>query len=69
MPQPAPSGASEPAGRQPLIFLVAGEESGDRLGAGLDAALFVPRTEGRVAFAGVGGKAMAAHGLREPLPA
>lgn len=67
MPQPAPSGASEPAGRKPLIFLIAGEESGDRLGAALINALRA-RTEGRVEFAGVGGRAMAAHGLQSLFP-
>jgi lipid-A-disaccharide synthase len=43
------------------VFLVAGEESGDRLGAALMRALR-ERTSGRVRFAGVGGRAMAAEG-------
>ncbi len=49
----------------PLVFLVAGEPSGDQLGARLMAAL---RTEtgGRVRFAGLGGERMAAEGL-DPL--
>jgi lipid-A-disaccharide synthase len=44
------------------IFLVAGEESGDRLGAALMRALR-ERTDGQVRLAGVGGRAMAAEGL------
>src|SRR5262245_46656005 len=44
------------------VFLVAGEESGDRLGAALMRALR-ERTAGRVHFAGVGGREMAAEGV------
>ena len=44
------------------IFLVAGEESGDRLGAALMRALR-ERTAGQVRFVGIGGRAMAAEGL------
>jgi lipid-A-disaccharide synthase len=44
------------------VFLVAGEESGDRLGAALMRALR-ERTAGRVRFAGVGGREMAGEGL------
>jgi lipid-A-disaccharide synthase len=44
------------------VFLVAGEESGDRLGAALMRALR-ERTGGKVRFAGVGGRAMAAEGI------
>ena len=44
------------------IFLVAGEESGDRLGAALMRALR-ERTAGHVRFVGIGGRAMAAEGL------
>src|SRR3984893_19538809 len=44
------------------VFLVAGEESGDRLGAALMRALR-ERTGGQVGFAGVGGREMAAEGL------
>ena len=44
------------------VFLVAGEESGDRLGADLMRALR-QRTRGEVRFAGVGGRAMAAEGV------
>ncbi len=44
------------------VFLVAGEELGDRLGAALMRALR-ERTAGRVRFAGVGGREMAAEGV------
>lgn len=49
------------------VFLVAGEESGDRLGAALMAALRA-RSAGAVTFAGVGGRAMAAEGLSSLFP-
>jgi lipid-A-disaccharide synthase len=49
------------------IVLVAGEESGDQLGAPLMRAL-KERTGGRVRFAGVGGRDMAAEGLPSPFP-
>jgi lipid-A-disaccharide synthase len=51
----------------PLIFLVAGEPSGDLLGARLMAALKT-ETGGRVRFAGVGGARMAEEGLRSLFP-
>ena len=51
----------------PLIFLIAGEPSGDQLGARLMAALR-ERTNGAVRFAGVGGEAMAAAGLESLVP-
>ena len=51
----------------PLIFLIAGEPSGDALGARLMAALR-ERTLGAVRFAGVGGEAMEAAGLRSLVP-
>ena len=44
------------------VFLVAGEESGDRLGAALMRALR-ERTNGQVRFAGVGGREMAMEGV------
>ncbi|MGF1658368.1 MAG: lipid-A-disaccharide synthase [Rubrimonas sp.] len=47
----------------PLLFLVAGEPSGDALGAALMRAL-VAETGGEVRFAGVGGPLMEAEGLR-----
>src|ERR1019366_7413781 len=53
--------------RDMTIVLVAGEESGDQLGAPLMRAL-KERTGGRVRFAGVGGRAMAAEGLGSPFP-
>jgi lipid-A-disaccharide synthase len=60
------SGAGEPA--RPLrIFLIAGEESGDQLGAGLMAEI-ERRLAGRVEFVGVGGERMARHGLRSMFP-
>jgi lipid-A-disaccharide synthase len=46
----------------PLIFLIAGEASGDLLGAGLMRALKA-KTGGRVRFAGVGGERMQAEGI------
>ncbi len=46
----------------PLIYLVAGEPSGDLLGGRLMAALR-ERTSGKVRFAGIGGETMAAQGL------
>jgi len=57
---PRPSGTLE-------VFLVAGEESGDRLGAALMRALR-QRTTGRVSFAGVGGREMAAEGVASLYP-
>lgn len=51
----------------PLVFLVAGEPSGDLLGARLMAALKA-ETAGRVRFAGVGGENMAAEGLDSLFP-
>jgi len=44
----------------PLIFLIAGEPSGDLLGARLMAALKA-ETGGRVRFAGIGGEQMKAE--------
>ena len=51
----------------PHIFLVAGEESGDRLGAALISALR-EQTQGRVRFSGVGGAQMAALGVHTLFP-
>ena len=51
----------------PLIYLVAGEASGDALGARLMAALRRRRADD-VTFAGVGGEAMAASGLGSLFP-
>jgi len=49
------------------IFIVAGEESGDRLGAALMAALTM-RARRPIAFAGVGGDHMERQGLRSLFP-
>lgn len=51
----------------PLIFLMAGEPSGDALGARLMAAL-KRETNGGVRFAGVGGERMIAEGMRSQFP-
>ncbi|MCZ4282036.1 lipid-A-disaccharide synthase [Kiloniella laminariae] len=51
----------------PLIYLIAGEPSGDQLGARLMAAL-KRATNGRVRFAGVGGERMQAEGLVSLFP-
>jgi lipid-A-disaccharide synthase len=53
--------------RSPLVFLIAGEPSGDQLGARLMAALRA-ETGGSVRFAGVGGEAMAREGLASLYP-
>ena len=50
---------------RPLLYLIAGEPSGDLLGGSLMAALRL-RTGDRVAFAGIGGPKMIEQGL-EPL--
>lgn len=50
----------------PHIFLVAGEESGDRLGASLIGA--IKRRVPDARFSGVGGTHMAAHGVVSPFP-
>ena len=55
------------AERDPAIALVAGEESGDQLGAALMRAL-KKRTGGRIDFTGVGGREMAAEGLASLFP-
>jgi lipid-A-disaccharide synthase len=49
----------------PLIFIIAGEASGDQLGADLMASLTSLR---EVRFAGIGGEAMQAHGLQSLFP-
>jgi lipid-A-disaccharide synthase len=50
-----------------LVFLIAGEPSGDVLGSALMRAL-KQRTEGAVAFAGIGGELMEAEGLHSLVP-
>jgi lipid-A-disaccharide synthase len=58
---------SAPGPSQALrIFLVAGEESGDRLGAALMRAL--KQRHDKVTFTGVGGSEMAQEGLVSPFP-
>jgi len=54
-------------GEHPLFYLVAGEPSGDALGAALMAALS-RRLDGKVRFAGIGGEAMRAQGLSSLFP-
>ena len=51
----------------PYVFLVAGEESGDRLGAALISAIR-ERTEGKAHFSCVGGAHMAAEGVPSLFP-
>jgi lipid-A-disaccharide synthase len=51
----------------PLIYIIAGEPSGDMLGAKLMAALDA-RTEGAVRFAGIGGATMRGQGLDSLFP-
>jgi lipid-A-disaccharide synthase len=55
------------AARAPSIYIIAGEESGDALGAALARALMT-QTGGAVQLAGVGGRAMAAQGIVSPFP-
>ena len=55
----------DPPDRGLVIALVAGEESGDQLGAALMQALR-ERGGGRIRFTGVGGRQMAAEGLASP---
>lgn len=58
---------ASPPGSDLLIFLVAGEASGDALGARLMASLR-EQTGGAVRFAGVGGAGMAEQGLESLFP-
>ncbi|MBN8521339.1 MAG: lipid-A-disaccharide synthase [Alphaproteobacteria bacterium] len=53
--------------KSPLIYLIAGEPSGDALGANLMRALDT-RYQGRVRFAGIGGDKMTGQGLRSLFP-
>ena len=63
----APSPAVSSKTDAPLIYLIAGEPSGDALGANLMRALR-QRTKGAVRFAGIGGEQMAAEGLASLFP-
>jgi lipid-A-disaccharide synthase len=56
-----------PAAAAPLVYVIAGEPSGDALGGRLMAAL-KQRTGGAVRFAGIGGEHMAAQGLQSLVP-
>jgi lipid-A-disaccharide synthase len=51
----------------PLVFLIAGEPSGDFLGAQLMQAL-KKKTDGRISFAGVGGARMEEQGIKSLFP-
>src|SRR5262249_60317615 len=69
-----PDGRAMTAQAQPMrpseivdVFLVAAEESGDRLGAALIRALR-ERTAGQVRFVGAGGREMAAEGIASRYP-
>lgn len=57
----------EAGGQGPLVFLIAGEPSGDLLGARLMAALKA-ETGGAVRFAGIGGEEMIREGLQSLFP-
>jgi len=57
----------DPQPRPLSIYVVAGEESGDALGAALVRALEAPGG-GAVKLSGVGGRAMAAAGIASPFP-
>jgi lipid-A-disaccharide synthase len=58
---------SAAGGDAPLVYIIAGEPSGDLLGGRLMAALR-DRTGGDVRFAGIGGETMAAQGLTSLVP-
>jgi lipid-A-disaccharide synthase len=53
--------------QRPLVYLIAGEPSGDLLGGSLMAALR-RQTDGAIAFAGIGGEKMIAEGLESSFP-
>lgn len=63
----AAEGEADDADPRPLIFLVAGEPSGDLLGARLMASL-KKKTKGRVSFAGIGGARMEEQGMKSQFP-
>src|ERR1700727_284611 len=60
------SGSMGYRGAMPLIYLIAGEQSGDEIGAGLMRAVRARQPDAR--FAGIGGTAMAAEGLATLFP-
>jgi lipid-A-disaccharide synthase len=55
------------SGEAPLVYIIAGEPSGDALGGRLMAALS-ERSRGAVRFAGIGGERMAEQGLQSLVP-
>lgn len=59
--------ASSSVSAEPLVFIIAGEDSGDHLGAALIRAL-KRSTGGRIRFAGVGGPEMEAEGVLSLFP-
>ncbi|WP_283805036.1 lipid-A-disaccharide synthase [Afipia sp. Root123D2] len=61
------TGPGEPRAAPLTVFMIAAEESGDRLGAALMASLNA-RLGGGVAFAGIGGRAMGLQGLVSLFP-
>ncbi len=61
------SAAALPAASQPFLFVIAGEPSGDALGAALIRGLRA-RTGGRLRVAGIGGERMAAEGVASLVP-
>jgi len=58
---------SAKSNQMPLVYLIAGELSGDAIGGALMHALKT-KTDGQIRFAGVGGDAMAAEGLSSLFP-
>ncbi len=63
-----PDGAAIAMARPARIFIIAGEHSGDALGAKLMEALTAQCGETGVTFEGVGGEAMVANGLKSLFP-
>jgi lipid-A-disaccharide synthase len=63
----APTGPKTDSPAEPLVFLIAGEPSGDALGGRLMSAL-TQQSAGRVRFAGIGGEAMTKQGLQSLFP-
>ncbi|GEO81747.1 lipid-A-disaccharide synthase [Pararhodospirillum oryzae] len=62
-----PARAPQARKPEPLIYLIAGEPSGDQLGALLMRALKT-ETNGQIRFAGIGGEQMTAEGLISRVP-
>ncbi len=63
----APSVSDDVPKDHPLVYVIAGEDSGDRLGASLMTAM-KHKTGGGVRFAGIGGETMTALGLESLFP-